>query len=58
MFSRTLQQSRGIGTNFRFPGAGNAPGRGGGAGGSGQGGSGGQSGSGNQYEDQEDDLYG
>jgi len=48
MFSQTLQQSRGIGTNFRFPGG--AP--------TGQGGSSsGQGGAGNQFEEQEDDLY-
>ena len=46
MFSQTLQQSRGFGTNFRFPdgqGGGSAP-----AGGSGQG---------NFNQDDDDDLY-
>ena len=44
MFSQTLQQSRGFGTNFRFPTS---------AGGSGAGGSGG----GANPDEQEDDLY-
>merc|ERR1712059_146942 len=47
MFSQTLQQSRGVGNNFRFPDGstgGNAP----------AGGSGGQ---GNFNNDDEDDLY-
>ena len=44
MFSQTLQQSRGFGTNFRFPNS---------AGGSGSGGQGG----GANPEEQEDDLY-
>lgn len=44
MFAQTLQQSRGFGTNFRFPGQ---------AGGSGSG----QGGSGANQDDQEDDLY-
>ena len=35
MFSQTLQQSRGLGTNFRFPQASGAPGSGGSAGGAG-----------------------
>merc|ERR1712059_224708 len=48
MFSQTLQQSRGFGTNFRFP-------DGGVGGGSSQGGSGGQGGNFNQDDD--DDLY-
>jgi len=46
MFSQTLQQSRGFGTNFRFPdgtSGGGAP-----AGGSGQG---------NFNQDDDDDLY-
>jgi len=47
MFSQTLQQSRGFGTNFRFP-------DGGVGGGSSQGGSGGQGGNFNQDDD--DDL--
>jgi len=56
MFSQTLQQSRGIGSNFRFPGQAAAGGRGGqgGTGGSGQPGAGGGSG---QYQEEEDDLY-
>jgi len=55
MFAQTLQQSRGIGNNFRFP-AGHPAGRGaGGQGGSGTQGS--QAGTGAQYEDPEDDLY-
>lgn len=53
MFSQTLQQSRGLGTNFRFPGqqSGNASQSGGGSGGSAQG---------NDYNQQDaddDDLY-
>jgi len=53
MFAQTLQQSRGIGSNFRFPGQ-TGGGRGGGSGGQG----GGQPG-GNQYnDDADDDLYG
>merc|ERR1712058_128619 len=46
MFSQTLQQSRGFGTNFRFPD--------GSSGGAPAGGSGGQ---GNFNNDDEDDLY-
>jgi len=50
MFSQTLQQSRGFGTNFRFP---NAPqGGAGGSGGQPSGGSGG-----NFQDDADDDLY-
>lgn len=52
MFAQTLQQSRGIGSNFRFPGQGNAR--------SGQGAGSGQSGAGagtGQYQEEEDDLY-
>lgn len=45
MFSQTLQQSRGFGTNFRFPTS---------AGGSG---AGGQGGGGANPDEQEDDLY-
>jgi transitional endoplasmic reticulum ATPase len=45
MFSQTLQQSRGFGNNFRFPGS---------AGGSGGQGAGG---AGANPDDQEDDLY-
>lgn len=45
MFSQTLQQSRGFGTNFRFPTSS--------AGGSGSGGQG----SGPNPDEQEDDLY-
>jgi transitional endoplasmic reticulum ATPase len=51
MFAQTLQQSRGIGTNFRFPGG--APG---GRSGGGQPGQGGGP-AGNQYEEGDDDLY-
>ena len=43
MFSQTLQQSRGFGTNFRFPDQ--------------AGGSGGQPAAGNFANDDEDDLY-
>jgi transitional endoplasmic reticulum ATPase len=52
MFAQTLQQSRGFGTNFRFPNANptNAPAGGGGAGGSGSGGQG-------NFQEEEDDLY-
>jgi len=56
MFAQTLQQSRGIGSNFRFPGqAGGRGGQGstGGTGGS-QPAAGGSSG---QYQEEEDDLY-
>lgn len=52
MFAQTLQTSRGIGSNFRFPGG--QPPRGGQ--GSGAGGQGGGSG-GNPYEEGEEDLY-
>lgn len=49
MFSQTLQQSRGFGSNFRFPESGN---------GSSQGGSGGPSSGGNNFNnDDADDLY-
>jgi transitional endoplasmic reticulum ATPase len=51
MFAQTLQQSRGIGSNFRFPGQ---PGRGQGAPQGGGQGSGGPAG---QYAEEEDDLY-
>jgi len=57
MFAQTLQQSRGIGSNFRFPGqaAGGRGGQGGtGGSGSGQSGAGGGTG---QYQEEEDDLY-
>merc|ERR1740131_241055 len=50
MFSQTLQQSRGFGTNFRFPDGGV-----GGSGGQGQAGSGGQGS--NFNNDDDDDLY-
>merc|ERR1739846_118002 len=50
MFSQTLQQSRGFGSNFRFPE--------GGIDGGNTGGSGGQSGRGQNFEDgDDDDLY-
>jgi transitional endoplasmic reticulum ATPase len=51
MFAQTLQQSRGMGSNFRFPGQ---PGRGQGAPQGGGQGSGGPAG---QYAEEEDDLY-
>lgn len=48
MFSQTLQQSRGFGTNFRFPGQGDA----------GSGGQGGAGGSGGNFNNEDpDDLY-
>ena len=47
LFAQTLQQSRGIGNNFRFPGQ---------SGGSGGGSSGSQPPAGN-FEEAEDDLY-
>ena len=51
MFSQTLQQSRGFGANFRFPGGGEGGGSAGGQGGSGSGG-------GATFEDDgDDDLY-
>jgi len=50
MFAQTLQQSRGFGTNFRFPAAaGNQPGQPAGSGNSGN--------QGNNFEEEEDDLY-
>lgn len=52
MFAQTLQQSRGFGTNFRFPTSG---GGGGGVGGNAPGGTGGDQG--NFQDDPEDDLY-
>ena len=53
MFSQTLQQSRGFGTNFRFPSeAGGGP-----AGGSGQGGSAGGGGGATFEDGDDDDLY-
>jgi len=56
MFAQTLQQSRGIGSNFRFPGNGRSAGRTAGQGG--PAGQDGQSGGGtNQYDEQDDDLY-
>lgn len=58
MFAQTLQQSRGFGTNFRFPNAGNNPAATGGVGGGGGGGVGGTAGDqGNFHDDPEDDLY-
>lgn len=47
MFAQTLQQSRGFGTNFRFPNQSGGP--------AAQGGTGGDQG--NFQEDPEDDLY-
>lgn len=58
MFAQTLQQSRGFGTNFRFPsgsGPNGAPAQGG-QGGAGAGGQGG-SGSTDRPADGDDDLY-
>jgi transitional endoplasmic reticulum ATPase len=50
MFSQTLQQQRGFGSNFRFPDSAGAPG--------GNPGAGGPSGSGNfNQDDGDDDLY-
>lgn len=53
MFSQTLQQQRGFGNNFRFPGGSSG---GEGAGNAGGGGAGG--GAGNFNNDDDDDLYG
>jgi len=52
MFSQTLQQSRGFGTNFRFP-----DGQGGSSGGGGQGGSAGGGGGATFEDGDDDDLY-
>jgi len=54
MFAQTLQQSRGLGSGFRFPGeqqqSGNRPATGGSA-------AGGQAAGGNVYEEEDEDLY-
>lgn len=47
MFAQTLQQSRGFGTNFRFPSSGTNPTAAGGTAGD----------QGNFHDDPEDDLY-
>jgi len=52
MFAQTLQQQRGFGSNFRFPGQQQGGGGGGGGGGSGGGGGGGRP------TNDDDDLYG
>lgn len=64
MFAQTLQQSRGFGSNFRFPSGQNAQQSGGPAGAGGAGGSGAGSGSGSNpagasqpTDNADDDLY-